>query len=82
MDENEELKNVNNELVEKLNFLIKQRKEINYYQNENVISKQKEETKEKETKEEIKEEVKEDVKEDILKNNKKNNINNEINKTK
>ena len=43
VDENVELTNINNELVEKLNFLIKQRKEINYYQNENVINKQKEE---------------------------------------
>ena len=44
VDENEELKLVNKELVEKLNFLTKQRKGANnYYQNEVIINQQKEE---------------------------------------
>ena len=43
VDENEELKAVNNELVEKINYLMKQRKETNYYQSETVINQQKEE---------------------------------------
>ena len=43
VDENEELKAINKELVEKLNYLMKQRKETNYYQSESVINQQKEE---------------------------------------
>ena len=43
VDENEELKTVNKELVDKLNYLMKQRKETNYYQNETVINQQKDE---------------------------------------
>ena len=43
VDENEDLKTVNNELVEKLNFLMRQRKDINYSQNESIIMQQKEE---------------------------------------
>lgn len=43
VDENEDLKKVNKELVDKLNFLTKQRKGTNHYQNELIISQQKEE---------------------------------------
>ena len=41
VDENEDLKRVNKDLVDKLNFLTKQRK--NAYQNEQIINQQKEE---------------------------------------
>ena len=43
VDENEELKTVNNDLVEKLNFLIRQRQDKNYYSNDSIINQQKEE---------------------------------------
>ena len=43
VDENEDLKNVNNELVEKLNFLMRQRKEMTYNQNESIIINQQKE---------------------------------------
>ena len=43
VDENEELKNINKELVEKLNYLMRQRKDTNYYQSESIINQQKDE---------------------------------------
>ena len=46
VDENEELKTVNNDLVEKLNFLIRQRQDKNYYSNDSIINQQKEQTQE------------------------------------